>query len=55
MKAGKAAGMLTVGVATTFGRDVCRSLADMVIDDFVPTDDVSVADPFAIFGHLPKK
>lgn len=55
MKAGKAAGMLTVGVATTFGRDVCRSLADMVIDDFVPTDDISVADPFAIFGHLPKK
>lgn len=34
MAAGRAAGMLTVGVATTFGRDVAAELADVVIDDF---------------------
>lgn len=35
MKAGRAAGMLTIGVATTFGRDVAAELADVVIDNFV--------------------
>lgn len=35
MKAGRAAGMLTVGVATTFGREVAADLADVVIDNFV--------------------
>ncbi len=35
IKAGRAAGMMTVGVATTFGREVVAELADIVIDNFV--------------------
>lgn len=34
MRAGKAAGMLTVGVATTFSREACQAIADAVISDF---------------------
>lgn len=35
IRAGRAAGMLTVGLSTTFGRERVAELADIVIDDFV--------------------
>lgn len=38
LKAGRAAGMYTVGLATTFPRDIVGPLADDVIDDFAHAD-----------------
>ncbi len=35
IRAGRAAGMMTVGLATTFGRDIVAELADIVIDNFI--------------------
>lgn len=35
IRAGRAAGMLTVGLSTTFGRERVAAIADIVIDDFV--------------------
>lgn len=45
LKAGRAAGMRTVGVATTYSRDVIEPLSDYVIDRFT---DISVEQFFEI-------